>query len=162
MKSRKRLESKENEKRRIESQIASLEELNEKRNQEIKAEIDRVRRYQLYQKLDNDSEEIYERSDKVDKIDKDITKLQLDDDFEYKLLYLEILLKEENWDKADKKTSEIMRQLAEKQQEEDWGTEDFDKIPCCFLCKIDKLWQEYSDQKFGFSIQLSKLSLIHI
>ena len=51
MKSRKRLESKENEKRRIESQIASLEELSEKRNQEIKAEIDRVRRYQLYQKL---------------------------------------------------------------------------------------------------------------
>ena len=94
MKSRKRLESKENEKRRIESQIARLEELSEKRNQEIIAEIDKVRRYQLNQKLNNDSKEIYELSDKVDKIDKDITKLQLDDDFEYKLLYLEILLKE--------------------------------------------------------------------
>jgi hypothetical protein len=84
------------------------------------------------------------------------TKYHNKDDFEQKLLDLKKLLEKEEWKKADKKTSEIMRKLARKQREEDWGTEDFDKFPCCFLCKIDKLWQEYSDQKFGFSIQLSK------
>ena len=60
-----KLEALEKRKLRIESQIARLEELSEKRNQEIIAETDKVRRYQLNQKLDNDSEEIYELSETV-------------------------------------------------------------------------------------------------
>ncbi|MDE5106257.1 MAG: hypothetical protein O4808_04010, partial [Trichodesmium sp. St17_bin3_1_1] len=72
-----KLEALEKRKRRIESQIASLEELSEKRNQEIKAEIDRVRRYQLNQKLDNDSEEIYELSEKLEKIECEIKKIKI-------------------------------------------------------------------------------------
>jgi CHAT domain-containing protein len=72
-----KLEALENQKRRIESQIARLEELSEKRNQEIIAETDTVRRFQLYQKLDNDSEEIYKLSEKLEKIECEIKKIKI-------------------------------------------------------------------------------------
>ena len=72
-----KLEALENQKRRIESQIARLEELSEKRNQEIIAETDSVRRFQLNQKLDNDSEEIYKLSEKLEEIECEIKKIKI-------------------------------------------------------------------------------------
>ncbi|NES03304.1 MAG: CHAT domain-containing protein [Okeania sp. SIO2F4] len=75
-------------------------------------------------------------------------------DSEQKLLELENLLKEYQWRQADDKTTEIMLEIADKQREEDWEKQDIDKIRPDVICKIDRLWQEHSNQKFGFYIQL--------
>ena len=72
-----RLEALENQKRRIESQIAMLETLSEKCNQDIIAEIDGARRTQLNQKLENYSGEIDEKYKKLEEIEFEIKKIKI-------------------------------------------------------------------------------------
>ena len=72
-----KLEALENQKRRIESQIAMLETLSEKCNQDIIAEIDGARRTQLNQKLENYSGEIDEKYKKLEEIEFEIKKIKI-------------------------------------------------------------------------------------
>lgn len=54
---------------------------------------------------------------------------------------------------ADKETTRIMLEVAE--EERDTLTpDDVSKYPCNSLQVIDGIWQKYSNEKFGFSIQL--------
>ncbi|MEC4894317.1 MAG: GUN4 domain-containing protein [Oscillatoria sp. PMC 1051.18] len=52
---------------------------------------------------------------------------------------------------ADGETSTILRQLASESAQ--LRPQDINNIPCTDLRTINQLWQEYSDGKFGFSIQ---------
>ncbi|NJK75626.1 MAG: hypothetical protein HC942_18415, partial [Microcoleus sp. SU_5_6] len=57
------------------------------------------------------------------------------------------------WRKADEHTWEILLQISLR-EEEGWLTAaDIDSLPCTDLRTIDRLWQQYSNGRFGWSIQ---------
>ena len=62
------------------------------------------------------------------------------------------LLGEGKWEEADLETAEVMFQVAQREKllNVDRSIEAF---PCEDLRTIDRLWVEYSDGKFGFSVQ---------
>ena len=67
---------------------------------------------------------------------------------------LEIFLKQKEWKKADQETSRLM--LVQMNRSSSYlRIEDIVNFPCDDLKIIDKLWQKYSNQKFGFSSQKS-------
>ena len=66
---------------------------------------------------------------------------------------LEKLLKQQKWKNADEETARIMCQMAGRRPDEYLRVEDVENFPAEDLRKIDELWLEYSNNKFGFSIQ---------
>ncbi|MEO1145279.1 MAG: GUN4 domain-containing protein [Cyanobacteria bacterium J06638_22] len=66
---------------------------------------------------------------------------------------LESILQEGDWRRADNETLQLMLRAA-RREEEGWldpgSLEDF---PCEALQQLDDLWEQYSDGKFGFSVQ---------
>ncbi|MEL7408235.1 MAG: GUN4 domain-containing protein [Cyanobacteria bacterium J06558_2] len=66
---------------------------------------------------------------------------------------LETYLKDGQWREADYETFKVMLKVANREEQ---GWLDFDSIdnfPCKDLRTIDHLWVQYSNEKFGFSIQ---------
>ena len=63
------------------------------------------------------------------------------------------LLKAGNWKEADKETLAVMLKAAGKQPQDYLYSDDIKKIPCTDLRTIDQLWVEYSNGRFGFSVQ---------
>jgi hypothetical protein len=63
------------------------------------------------------------------------------------------LLVAKNWKKADLETAERMLEAAGRESQGYLDIEDVKNFPCQDLGTIDKLWVEYSDGKFGFSVQ---------
>lgn len=68
-------------------------------------------------------------------------------------IQLRNLLENGNWQEADKKTGQLLLQITKGVDEGDLDTNAIDQLPCDDLEKIDQLWKEYSDGKFGFSKQ---------
>ena len=66
---------------------------------------------------------------------------------------LEQLLKAGNWEEADKETAKKMLEVARRTKERYLRTEDIDNFPCEDLRTIDQLWVQYSNGRFGFSVQ---------
>ncbi|MBE9139406.1 GUN4 domain-containing protein [Nodosilinea sp. LEGE 07088] len=63
------------------------------------------------------------------------------------------LLKAQDWRAADRETYEVMIRAVGKKSG-DWFTEDeLLNFPCADLLTIDRLWVNYSQGKFGFSVQ---------
>ena len=83
----------------------------------------------------------------------EIDRAWIDELQELRYAKLERLLKEGEWQDADRSTCNIMMQA--------WGKDFGDRIspdmlrefPCWDLQKIDRLWVKYSDGRFGFSVQ---------
>ena len=66
---------------------------------------------------------------------------------------LENFLKNGQWREADEETTRLMLLIA-KREDEGWlDQESIEKFPCEDLRTIDKLWVDYSNGKFGFSVQ---------
>ncbi|HIK34017.1 MAG TPA: GUN4 domain-containing protein [Oscillatoriales cyanobacterium M59_W2019_021] len=66
---------------------------------------------------------------------------------------LEKLLKEGRWEEADYETYLVMLSIVDR-REGDWIRPDEMKgFPSAALREIDRLWTQYSQGKFGFSIQ---------
>ena len=63
------------------------------------------------------------------------------------------LLKAGNWEEADKETRRVMLTVGNRKQEGYLDTKSIDNIYCEDLRAIDKLWVQYSNGKFGFSVQ---------
>ncbi|MBO9998236.1 MAG: GUN4 domain-containing protein [Cyanobacteria bacterium SID2] len=63
------------------------------------------------------------------------------------------LLAAGRWKEADEETFRVMLQAANRKEEEGLDVEDIDRFPCTDLLTIDRLWVEYSQGKFGFSVQ---------
>ena len=57
------------------------------------------------------------------------------------------------WEDADKETTDLMLAVSGKEKEGKLSLEDVRKFPCRDLRTIDQLWIEYSDGRFGFSVQ---------
>ncbi len=63
------------------------------------------------------------------------------------------LLAEGKWTEADFETYRVMVKVAGRESEGWLRDEDVDNFSCQDLGTIDKLWVEYSNSKFGFSVQ---------
>lgn len=57
------------------------------------------------------------------------------------------------WREANEETLKVMLQVAGREQQESLDPDDIRQFPCQDLRAIDKLWVEFSDGKFGFSVQ---------
>lgn len=66
---------------------------------------------------------------------------------------LQYLLVKGKWKEADKETTRLMFQLANKDGKEFLNEEDCKNFPQEELQAIDKLWLDNSEGKFGFSVQ---------
>ncbi|MFM6025908.1 MAG: GUN4 domain-containing protein [Dolichospermum sp.] len=63
------------------------------------------------------------------------------------------LLKAGKWKEADEETRRVMLAVAKREKEGWLRVEDIDNFPCPDLRTIDQLWVEYSNGRFGFSVQ---------
>nr|WP_263012629.1 serine/threonine-protein kinase [Laspinema sp. D3d] len=63
------------------------------------------------------------------------------------------LLAAQKWEKADQETAKRMREVMGRADERWLQNEDYEQFPCKDLEIIDKLWVDYSREKFGFSVQ---------
>lgn len=58
-----------------------------------------------------------------------------------------------NWEEADKETAKMMLKVANRETQDYLDIEDIKNFPCSDLRTIDQLWVQYSDGRFGFSVQ---------
>ena len=63
------------------------------------------------------------------------------------------LLELGQWQEADRETAAIMLAVSGKEKEGRLRGEEVKKFPCRDLRAIDRLWVEYSNGRFGFSVQ---------
>ena len=63
------------------------------------------------------------------------------------------LLAEGKWKEADEETARLMFKIADREQERWLRVEDIEQFPSSDLQTIDQLWVEYSNGRFGFSVQ---------
>lgn len=66
---------------------------------------------------------------------------------------LESLLQQEQWAAADRETFDRMLEVADRQSQGWLSAEDVKQFACEDLATINRLWQIYSDRRFGFTIQ---------
>ena len=63
------------------------------------------------------------------------------------------LLAAKNWKEADEETYQVMIQAVGKEDGDYFNKDELLNFPCTDLRTIDRLWVEYSDGHFGFSVQ---------
>ena len=66
---------------------------------------------------------------------------------------LQQLLKTGNFQEADQETTRVILDAVNRSRD-NLTPDDMKKLPCNILQVIDRLWRDYSDARFGFSIQL--------
>jgi hypothetical protein len=66
---------------------------------------------------------------------------------------LEQLLEEKQWEEADKETSWLLRLASETELKIEPTLNTVDHLPCADLQAMDRLWIQYSQGRFGFSVQ---------
>jgi hypothetical protein len=66
---------------------------------------------------------------------------------------LQQLLAAGKWQEADEETTKVMLQVAGRESEGWFYLEDIKNFPCEDLRTINQLWLDYSNGKFGFSVQ---------
>jgi len=89
----------------------------------------------------------------VDQPPKPLPEVELKSDVGCDYTKLKKLLSEGEWREADEETARCMLQVAGREEEGWLRVEDIDKFPCIDLRTIDQLWVDYSNGKFGFSVQ---------
>lgn len=95
-------------------------------------------------------EQLSTLSGKVSQIEESL--LLVSDVYRYKKL--QQYLASGNWFEADKETIQVILDVAGKPIEE-LTPEDIRNFPCNAIATIDQLWLKYSQNRFGFSIQLA-------
>lgn len=66
---------------------------------------------------------------------------------------LQSLLKDKKWKAADYETALCMLTAVGRTKDDFLRSNDLHRFPCTDLKTIDRLWQEYSRERFGFSVQ---------
>ena len=72
----------------------------------------------------------------------------------YRYGKLRDLLAEGKWKEADQQTTKIMLEIAGKGSQDVFTPEAVKTFPCNTIRVIDQLWRKYSNDRFGFSVQL--------
>ena len=83
-----------------------------------------------------------------------VDKLKLPNDNFDSYSKLRELLNNKEWEKADWETIQILLNLIKRENNSIIKEQDIQNIPCSDFLKIDLLWLEASNNKFGFSVQL--------
>jgi hypothetical protein len=94
-------------------------------------------------------EQVSKLSEKVSQLEERI--LLVSDVYRYEKL--QAYLVAGNWFEADKETINVILDVAGKAIE-DLTPEDIRNFPCNAIATIDRLWLQYSQKRFGFSVQL--------
>jgi len=68
---------------------------------------------------------------------------------------LQTLLQQGNLREADQETLRVIMQAAAQNEREGLTPDQVKQFPCSVLQVIDRLWTQYTDQRFGFSVQLA-------
>ncbi|MDJ1183949.1 GUN4 domain-containing protein [Roseofilum casamattae] len=63
------------------------------------------------------------------------------------------LLSQQNWQAANSETCQLILKAVDKLGQSKLKGNDIENIPCLDLNIIDRLWKEYSQERFGFTIQ---------
>ena len=63
------------------------------------------------------------------------------------------LLAAGKWEEADQETSSVMLKASGREKTHYFNSYAIDNFPCTDLRTIDQLWVNYSDGRFGFSVQ---------
>jgi hypothetical protein len=71
----------------------------------------------------------------------------------YDYTRLQDLLANHKWQEADRETANAMLKVAGREKQGWLDVEDVDNFPCEDLQTIDRLWVEFSNGKFGLSVQ---------
>jgi serine/threonine protein kinase len=66
---------------------------------------------------------------------------------------LKELLETGNWLEADRETTAIILKLTSKDRIRDITRQNIEILSCADLYELDRMWNYYSNQKFGFSVQ---------
>lgn len=66
---------------------------------------------------------------------------------------LEALLANQQWRKANDLTRQLMLKATNRETQGWVATQNIEKFPCWDLAQIDRLWKQYSNGHFGFSVQ---------
>ena len=69
---------------------------------------------------------------------------------------LEKYLKTQDWQKANQETIDIMLKVTKRDSKDGLDDNAIKNFPCKDLVHLNQLWQDYSQEKFGFSAQKSK------
>ena len=72
----------------------------------------------------------------------------------YRYGKLRELLEAGNWKEADLETTRVMIEITGKAELDEITPDDLKKFPCNAIMVIDQIWQKYSNNRFGFSVQL--------
>jgi hypothetical protein len=64
------------------------------------------------------------------------------------------LLADGKWKEADLETTKIMIEITGKDSREEISPADVQIFPCNAIRTLDRLWTKYSNNRFGFSVQL--------
>ncbi len=72
----------------------------------------------------------------------------------YRYGKLRELLEAGKFKEADLETTRVMIEITGKPELDEITPDDLKKFPCNAIMVIDQLWQKYSNNRFGFSIQL--------
>ncbi len=72
----------------------------------------------------------------------------------YRYGKLRDLLADGKWKEADLETTKIMIEITGKDSREEISPADVQIFPCNAIRTIDRLWTKYSNNRFGFSVQL--------
>ncbi len=72
----------------------------------------------------------------------------------YRYGKLRELLEAGKWKEADLETTSVMIEITGKAELDEITPDDLKKFPCNAIMVIDQLWQKYSNNRFGFSVQL--------
>ncbi len=104
---------------------------------------------QRFDSFDNSLSELSDVPAKIAQLEEDL--MLLGDRYRYEAL--QQYLAEENWFEADKETVRLILAVTSKEIEA-LTPGDIQHFPCKDLMVIDRLWRKYSDNRFGFSVQL--------
>ena len=72
----------------------------------------------------------------------------------YRYGKLRDLLAAGKWKEADRETTKVMIEITGKPHMDEITPDDLKKLPCNAIMVIDQLWKHYSNNHFGFSVQL--------
>lgn len=64
------------------------------------------------------------------------------------------LLADGKWQEADEETRQVMLKVACREKEGWLNDYSINRLPCIDLITVNNLWMEYSQGRFGFSVQL--------
>ncbi|MEO0377071.1 MAG: GUN4 domain-containing protein, partial [Cyanobacteria bacterium P01_A01_bin.17] len=109
------------------------------------------------QQLSTQLDEVKTQVSPLEKLSKQVTKIEqrlmaVGDLYRYE--QLQDHLAEHRWYEADQETIRLIQDIEGVEALEDLTPDDIRKFPCGQLQVLDQLWQAYSEEKFGFSVQL--------